>query len=101
MEKKIEETEVRQIAHLARLNPTDEEVRLFADQLSSILAYVEQLNEVDTTDVPPTAHPLPVRNVFRADTPGSCLSPDEALATAPARDGSFFAVPKVLEQDSA
>jgi aspartyl-tRNA(Asn)/glutamyl-tRNA(Gln) amidotransferase subunit C len=98
---KIQESEVRHIAHLARLNPTDDEVTLFADQLSSILAYVEQLNEVDTTDVPPTAHALPVRNVFREDVPGNCLTPDEALAGAPARDGSFFAVPKVLEQDSA
>jgi aspartyl-tRNA(Asn)/glutamyl-tRNA(Gln) amidotransferase subunit C len=68
--------------------------------LSAILAYVEQLNEVDTQDVPPTAHALPVKNVFREDVPGKCLTPDEALANAPARDGNFFAVPKVLEQDS-
>ncbi|HOA75720.1 MAG TPA: Asp-tRNA(Asn)/Glu-tRNA(Gln) amidotransferase subunit GatC [Phycisphaerae bacterium] len=97
---KIDESEVRRIAHLSRLNPTDDEVRLFADQLSAVLEYMEQLNEVDTTDVPPTAHALPVRNVFRDDEPGGCLTPDEALAAAPARDGSFFAVPKVLEQDS-
>jgi len=101
MSTRIQESEVRHIAHLSRLNPTDDEVKLFAGQLSAILAYVEQLNEVDTTDVPPTAHALPVRNVFRDDVPGACLTPDEALANAPARDGSFFAVPKVLEQDSA
>jgi aspartyl-tRNA(Asn)/glutamyl-tRNA(Gln) amidotransferase subunit C len=97
----INESDVRHIAHLSRLNPTDDEVRLFSGQLSAILEYVEQLNEVDTKDVPPTAHALPVKNVFRDDVPGKCLTPDEALSNAPARDGQFFAVPKVLEQDSA
>ncbi|GMV98781.1 MAG: Asp-tRNA(Asn)/Glu-tRNA(Gln) amidotransferase subunit GatC [Phycisphaerae bacterium] len=101
MAAKIDEAQVRHIALLSRLKPTDEEVRLFAEQLSSILAYVDQLSEVDTADVPPTAHPLPVCNVFRADEPAGSLSPDEALANAPQRDGHFFAVPKVLEQDSA
>ncbi len=101
MADKINESEVRHIAHLARLDPSDDEVRLFTEQLSAILDYVEQLNEVDIENVPPTAHALPVRNVFREDVPGACLTPDEALANAPARDGNFFAVPKVLEQDSA
>lgn len=97
----INESDVRHIAHLSRLHPSDEEVRLFSGQLSAILEYVEQLNEVDTQAVPPTAHALPVKNVFRDDVPGGCLTSDEALANAPARDGQFFAVPKVLEQDSA
>jgi aspartyl-tRNA(Asn)/glutamyl-tRNA(Gln) amidotransferase subunit C len=101
MANKIQESDVRHIAHLSRLNPTDDEVRLFAGQLSAILEYVGQLNEVETTDVPPTAHALPVHNVFRPDVPGACLAPDEALANAPAREGSFFTIPKVLEQDSA
>ncbi len=97
----INESDVRHIAHLSRLNPTEDEVKLFATQLSAILEYVEQLKELDTTDVPPTAHALPVHNVFRPDEPHRSLTPDEALANAPARDGDFFAVPKVLEQDSA
>lgn len=96
----INESDVRHIALLARLKPTDDEVRRFSEQLSAILAYMDQLNEVDTTDVPPTAHALPVHNVFRNDEPHTPLTPDEALANAPQRDGSFFAVPKVLEQDS-
>jgi len=100
MAKKIDQADVRHISHLARLNPSDEEVRLFSEQLSSILEYVELLNEVDTTDVPPTAHALPVRNVFRTDAPGKSLDPGQALANAPQRDGNFFAVPKVLDQDS-
>ena len=96
----ISEAEVRHISHLSRLNPSDEEVALFSEQLSAILAYVEQLNEVDTTDVPPTAHALGIHNVFRADEPVPGLSPDRALANAPQRDGGFFALPKVLDQDS-
>ena len=101
MPTKITESDVRHIAHLSRLNPSDDEVKLFTDQLSAILEYVDQLNEVDTANVPPTAHAAAVFNVFREDVPGECLTPDEALANAPARDGSFFTVPKVLEQDSA
>ncbi len=101
MAHKIDEAQVRHISHLSRLNPTDGEVRLFSEQLSAILEYVEQLDEVDTTDVPPTAHALPVQNVFRTDEPRRSLDPDQALANAPQREGSFFAVPKVLDQDSA
>ena len=97
---KITEAEVRHIGHLARLNPTDEEVQLFSGQLSEILAYVEQLNEVNTGDIQPTAHALPIRNVFREDVPAAGLSPDRALANAPQREGQFFGVPKVLDQDS-
>lgn len=98
MPRKIDEQQVRHIAMLGRLKPSDEEVRRFSEQLSSILEYVEQLNEVDTEHVEPTAHAVPMSNVLRADEPGACLTPDEALANAPQRDGSFFAVPKVLDQ---
>ena len=96
----IDEAAVRHISHLARLNPTDEEVQLFSGQLSAILEYMDQLNEVDTTGVPPTAHALPVHNVFREDEPGVTLDPDQALSNAPQRDGDVFAVPKVLDQNS-
>ncbi len=98
---RIDESQVRHISHLSRLKPTDEEVRLFSEQLSAILEYVGQLNEVDTTDVPPTAHALPVHNVFRPDEPARGMKPAQALSNAPQRDGNFFAVPRVLEQDSA
>lgn len=100
MVSKIDESQVRHISHLARLKPSDEEVRLFSEQLSSILEYMNLLNEVDTSNVSPTAHALPVHNVFRVDQPGKSLDPDKALANAPQRDGNFFAVPKVLDQDS-
>jgi aspartyl-tRNA(Asn)/glutamyl-tRNA(Gln) amidotransferase subunit C len=101
MSGKIDENLVRHIALLSRLKPADEEVRLFTEQLSAIIAYVDQLDEVDTTSVQPTAHALPISNVFREDSPHVSMPPDEALANAPQRDGHFFAVPKVLDQDSA
>ena len=97
---RIDAEQVRHIGNLARLKLSDDEVERFGEQLSSILTYVEKLNELDTSGVEPTAHALPVSNVFRNDEPGPTLSPSAALANAPARDGSFFVVPKVLEQDS-
>lgn len=100
MAARISDTEVRHISHLSRLNLTDDEVHDFSEQLSAILAYMEQLNEVDTTNIQPTAHALPVRNVLRDDVPRDGLSPEQALANAPQRDGHFFALPKVLDQES-
>lgn len=102
--KKISEEQVRHIGFLGRLKLSDAEVQRFSEQLSSIVDYFEQLNELDTTNVQPTAHALPIHNVFRPDEPGLTtqpLGPDGVLANAPQRDGSFFQVPKVLEQDSA
>lgn len=100
MPKKIDDKMVRHICHLARLKPTDDEVARFSEQLSDIVTYVEQLSEVNTENVEPTAHALPIHNVFREDVPGESLTPDQALANAPQREGSFFGVPKVLDQDS-
>jgi len=100
MAKKIDETQVRHIALLSRLKPSDDEVHLFSEHLSAIVEYVEKLNEVDTTDVEPTAHALLIHNVFRDDVPTEPYEPDRALANAPQRDGNFFGVPKVLDQDS-
>jgi len=89
--------EVRWVAHLARLNLSEAEVAAMAPQLSAILDYVRQLQTVETTGVEPLAHPLDLANVFRADEPGTCLSPDQALANAPARRDNFFSVPAVLD----
>lgn len=102
--KKISADLVRHIGFLGRLKLSDDEVSLFSEQLSSIVSYFEQLNQLDTAGVEPTAHALPVHNVFRPDEPGLTgqpLGPDGALAGAPQRDGNFFRVPKVLDQDGA
>lgn len=93
--------EVKHIAHLARLRVSDEEVALYASQLTDILRYVTQLNKLDTSDVQPTSHALPVTNVFRDDVPGSTLTPEQALSNAPKSSNDCFQVPKVLDQESA
>lgn len=98
---RIDDNEVRRIAHLARLSLTDEEVHRFGSQLSGILDYMRTLDELDTDGVEPTAHPLPIRDVFRADEPTASLGTARVLENAPATDAPFFKVPKVLDQESA
>lgn len=97
MAAKIGQDQVRQVARLSRINLNQAEVQQFAGQLSDILAYVEQLDELETNDVEPTTHPLRMSNIFRPDKAGESLTNDQALANAPQREGDFFAVPKVLE----
>ncbi len=89
--------DVRWVAHLARLQLTDAELATMTRQLSAIVEYVDLLKQVNTDGVEPLAHPLEVRNVFRADEPGTSLPLDEALANAPQRRGEFYAVPAVLD----
>ena len=101
MASSLDETAVRHVARLARLKITDAEAALFAAQLSKVLEYVEQLNEVDTRNVPPTDHALPVSNVFREDVVRSSWTPDQALHNAPDPHDGFFRVPKVLDQESS
>ncbi|RMF76653.1 MAG: Asp-tRNA(Asn)/Glu-tRNA(Gln) amidotransferase subunit GatC [Planctomycetota bacterium] len=99
MSNTIDADRVRRIAHLARLRLSDDEIALFSEQLGQILTYVEQLDAVDTDGVPPLAHPMPLSNVLRDDTPRPGLSRDAALANAPASRDGFFAVPPVLGGD--
>jgi aspartyl-tRNA(Asn)/glutamyl-tRNA(Gln) amidotransferase subunit C len=89
--------QVRWVAHLARLKLTDAELETMTRQLSAILDYVGQLQELNTDNVEPLAHPLPVHNVFRKDEPGASLPVDTALQNAPDRRGDFYGVPAVLE----
>lgn len=93
----LSEDEVKAVAVLARLELSDAERHDLARQLSAILEYVRQLQQVNTEGVEPLAHPLPIQNVFRADEPTPSLPVDEALANAPARRGDFYGVPPVLE----
>jgi len=97
----IEGNMVRHVAVLSRLKLSDAEIDRLTGELSAIVRYMDQLNELDTTDVPPMSHALPVVNVFRADEPVASPGVDVALANAPQREGSFFRVPKVLDQASA
>jgi aspartyl-tRNA(Asn)/glutamyl-tRNA(Gln) amidotransferase subunit C len=91
--------EVRRIAALARLRLSPEEERTFAEQLSAILAHVEQLKELDVSGVEPMTHALAAGEVpaLRADEVEPSLAPGEAIANAPARQGTFFEVPRIIE----
>jgi aspartyl-tRNA(Asn)/glutamyl-tRNA(Gln) amidotransferase subunit C len=88
--------EVHKVADLARLELTDAELDVMARQLSAIVDYINQLQQVNTDGVEPLAHALDVHDVFRADEPAPSLPPDEALANAPARKGNFYRVPPVF-----
>jgi len=91
---------VRHVGKLARIRLSDAEVDTFSRQLGQILDYVRQLNELDVTAVEPLAHALDVHNVFGEDAPADSLDVQLALREAPARDGDFFRVPRVLGDDS-
>ena len=89
----IDREQLLHVARLARLELREDEAERLETQLNDILEAVSKVSELDLSDVPPTSHPLDVVNVWGADEPRPCLSAEEALANAPARDGDFFAVP--------
>ena len=91
--------EVRRIAMLARLRLSPEEERTFAVQLSALLAHFEQLKELDVSAVEPMTHALAAGEApgLRPDAVQESLTPREALANAPARDGTCFKVPRIIE----
>jgi aspartyl-tRNA(Asn)/glutamyl-tRNA(Gln) amidotransferase subunit C len=96
----ITEKDVERIAELASLELTEEEKSLFTTQLASIVSYVEKLNELDTTDVPPMMHAGTEEvadQAQRDDDVHSCLGQEVALSNAPDPARGFFRVPKVIE----
>ena len=95
---KISKEEVEKVAKLARLEITDAEKAAFSEQLSSILTYVEQLEDLDTEGIEPTATVLDQINVFRDDTVRPSLPADQALANAPEQSEGYFVVPRILEE---
>jgi len=88
--------EVLHVAELARLSLGPAEIEIFTRQLNDILAYVEKLQELDTTGVAPLAHVIPVFNAFREDEVREGLPLDLALENAPAREDDNFQVPRVI-----
>lgn len=90
--------EVRKIAELAKLDLSDDEVALYATQLSHILSYFRELQQLDTSDIPPTASVLPITNVFRDDAAGETLPPELSLRNAQESLGNQFKVSAVLDE---
>jgi len=97
-QKKIDIEQVKQVAKLSRLALSEAEIAQFAVQLSAILEYVEKLNQLDTANVEPLAHCLPINNCLREDIVKQSLGTEKTLANAPDRDEQFFLVPKILEE---
>jgi len=89
--------QVRHIAWLARLGLSDEEVEKFSLQLSNILENVEILQEVDTTNVPPATHTIPLQNVLRKDDVAESYSQSDVLSNAPNQAEKCFKVQAILE----
>ncbi len=100
MAEKIDQEQVRKVAKLSRLDLSDSEIHEFTGQLGAILEYVEKMNELDTNNVEPLAHCLPVSNVFREDYIKESLGTEKTLANAPQKDEMFFRVPKILDDNS-
>lgn len=89
--------DVRDIARLARIAISDDEVALMRDELSAILDHFEIISEIDTDDVPPTAQSFDLTNVERPDDPGDTIDREDALDGAPRREGGYFRVKAVLD----
>ena len=89
--------EIDHVALLARLELKDEEKELFSKQVGSIIEYVDKLNELDIDEVEPTAHVLPIKNVFREDELRDSLPREKALQNAPRKNDGFYRVPKIIE----
>jgi len=94
---KITREEVRNVALLARLDLSDDEEAAFATDLDQILTYVEMLDELDTAAVEPTAHVVELETPYREDQVTNAPDATALLAGAPARDGTFLKVPKIIE----
>ena len=94
---KISRAEVEHVSRLARLALTDQELDALRQDMDQILVYVEQLNQLDTTDIVPMAHAVPMENAFRADEIRTGFTREQALANAPDPSPSGFRVPRVIE----
>lgn len=94
---KITREEVRNVAMLGRLELSEDEETAFAADLDSILTYVDMLNELETASVEPTAHVASLQTPFRDDVVTNSPNTEALVAGAPARDGRYFKVPKIIE----
>lgn len=91
--------DVRYVAKLARVELTDEEVDSFGAQLADLLDHVNALADLDTAQVAATAQVVESRNVEREDAQAACLDRETVLAGAPARQGEFFRVPRIVASE--
>tara|TARA_B100000676_G_scaffold24354_1_gene21870 strand:- start:17 stop:295 length:279 start_codon:yes stop_codon:yes gene_type:complete len=91
------EMDLSRVVKLARIELTPEEEQRLAPQLVEVVKYIDKLNELDVSEVEPTAHATPLSNVMREDEPRESLSQEEALRNAPKAGKGLFHVPKIVE----
>jgi aspartyl-tRNA(Asn)/glutamyl-tRNA(Gln) amidotransferase subunit C len=96
----LSRNDVGNLARLARIEMTDQELDHLATEMDVILAAVARVQEVATADVAPTSHPLPLRNVTREDVVAPSLTPEAALSGAPAKEDGRFRVPQILGEEA-
>jgi len=94
---KLTREDVVYVADLARLEFNETQLTTYGEQLTNILGYAQKLNELDTSEVVPTAHVLPINNVLRQDVVIPSIDREKALQNAPAQENGCFKVPKVIE----
>jgi aspartyl-tRNA(Asn)/glutamyl-tRNA(Gln) amidotransferase subunit C len=99
MAERITRGDVEHVAQLARLALSEQEIVSLTEELGAILDHAAQVSALDTSDVPPTAHPLPVVNVFRPDVARPGLPRAEVLAAAPEAQENRFRVPRILGEE--
>jgi aspartyl-tRNA(Asn)/glutamyl-tRNA(Gln) amidotransferase subunit C len=97
----LDEAHVRQVALLARLELTDDEIAEYRGSLNSILGYVRALEKLDTSSVEPTSHALRLTNIFRSDVPKPSFTAEQATANAPESEDLCFRVPAVLQEEDS
>ena len=90
--------QVKKIAHLARLSAPDENIDFYANQLSRILEFIEQMNKVDTTKIEPLAHPLEISQRLRPDVVTESDLSKKYQENAPLVEAGFYLVPKVIDE---
>lgn len=96
----LNDDEIKKLAHLARLSLSESEAAGFARSVNSILEYIQRLDAIDTTDVPPTSHVHGSTNIFREDACTPSIDIQAALDNAPDTSGRFIRVPIIIEQDA-
>jgi aspartyl-tRNA(Asn)/glutamyl-tRNA(Gln) amidotransferase subunit C len=94
---KIDHESLKKIAHLAKLHVKPEEEAALLTSMDNVLTWMEQLNEIDTTNVEPLTHIMDEVNRWREDRGNNSLSREAAVANAPSQDGTYIKVPKVIE----
>ncbi len=94
----VSREEVEHVAQLARMALTSQDLERVGTELNRILEHFNRLQELETEDVAPTSHAIPMTNVFREDQVGESLSVEDVVENAPERSDEFFKVPRIVEE---